>query len=98
MEDILKKNIERELSNLIHLEINYNLVELEMIKNIEVKQNNVSIILLVPFLEISIKVEFIILIKKSLKNKNIKVKINLAVMNEKDKEKFMKMVREEWNI
>ena len=97
---ISKENIENVLSKAIHPEIDYSLVELGMIKDIEVRDAVVSITLLLPFLEIPIKEELINLIKDSVKNldKNIKIKIKTAEMDEKEKEKFMKLAREGWKV
>jgi hypothetical protein len=69
-----------------------------MIKNIELKDAAVSITSVLPFLEIPIKEDIIILMKYSIINldKNIKLKIKTAEMNEKEKEKFMKLARERW--
>ncbi len=100
MKKISKKDIEETLSKVMHPEISYNLLKLGMIKDIEVKNDNVSAILMLPFLEIPIKEDLINLIKESIKklDKNIKIKIRIAEMNEQEKEKFMKLVREGWVI
>jgi len=100
MKKISKKDIEDALAKAIHPEINYSLVELEMIKNIEVKDATISIILVLPFLDIPIKEDLINLIKKHVTSmgKNIKIKIKTAEMNGKEKERFMKMAREGWKF
>jgi len=92
------KGIEDALSTAIHPEINYSLLKLGMIKDISVKENKASIVLLLPFLEVPIKKDLIDLVRESVKklNKNIKIKIEVAEMNEKEKENFMKMAREAW--
>lgn len=100
MKKISKEDIKAELSKAIHPEINCSLVELGMIKDIEVKDAAVSITLVLPFLDIPIKEDLIDLIKESVKNlgKNIKIKIKTAEMNEKEKERFMKLAREGWKV
>ncbi len=100
MKKISKKDIEDALSKIIHLEINYSLVELGMIKDIEIEDAAVSIKLVLPFLDIPIKEDLINLIKESIRklDKSIKLKIKTAEMNEKEKERFMKLAREGWRI
>jgi len=100
MKKVSKKDIEIILSKVNHPEINYSLVKLGMIKDIEVKDVAVSATLMLPFLEIPIKEDIISLIKESVRNldKNIKLKIKIAEMNEKEKERFMKLAREGWMV
>lgn len=95
---ITKEEIKKELAKAIHPEINYNLVELGMIKDIKIKNNIVSITLVLPFLEIPIKENLIDLTKESIRNLNIKIEIKTAKMNEKEKERFMKMANEGWKF
>jgi len=96
VKNISKEDIKIELSKATHPEINCSLVELGMVKDIEAKDAAVSITLVLPFLDIPIKEDLIDLIKESLKNlgKNIKIKIKTAEMNEKEKERFMKLAME----
>ncbi len=100
MKKISKKDIEDALSKIMHLEINYSLVELGMIKDIEIEDAAVSVTLVLPFLDIPIKKDLINLIKESIRNldKNIKIKIKIAEMNEKEKERFIKLAREGWKV
>ena len=98
--NMLKEDIKNVLLKAIHPEIDCSLVELGMIKNVEVKDAGVSITLALPFLEIPIKEHIINLIKKSIRNldKNVKIEIKTAEMNEKEKEKFMKLAKEGWKV
>ena len=100
MKNISREDIKSELSKVIHPEINCSLVELGMVREIEVKDVAVSITLVLPFLGIPIKEDLIDFIKESVKNlgKNIKIKIKTAEMNEKEKERFMKLAREGWKV
>lgn len=100
MKDISKKDIEKELSNVTHPEINFSLVKLGMIKDIDVKDNIILITLILPFLSVPIKEELIHLIKESIMklNKDIKIKIKTAEMNEKERGKFMDLAKEGWML
>jgi len=100
MEKISKKEIKDALSNVMHPEISYNLLKLGMIKDIEFKENKVNVTLLLPFLGIPIKEDLLNLTKESIRNlnKNIKIEIKTAEINEKEKEKFMKMAKDGWML
>lgn len=100
LEEISKKNIEDALSKAEHPEISYSLVELGMIKDIKVKGAIVSVTLMLPLLDIPVKEDLIDLIKGAVKKlgKDIRVKIKTAEMDEKEKEKFMKLAREGWKV
>jgi len=97
---VSKKDIENALSKTVHPEINFSLIELGMIKDIKINGAIISVTLMVPFLEIPIKEDLINLIKDSITNlsENIKIIIKTDEMNEKEKEKFMKLARKGWKI
>ena len=100
IKNVSEEDIKNALSKAIHPEINYSLIKLGMLKDIELKDGIVSTTLMLPFLEIPIKEDLINLIKESVKNqyKDIKIKIKIAVMDEKEKEKFLKLAREGWKV
>lgn len=100
MKKISKKDIEDALSKANHPEIDYNLLKLGMIKDISIERENVSLILLLPFLDIPIKEGLINLIKESVRNldKHIKIKIKTAEMNEKERKRFINLAREGWKV
>ena len=97
---ISKKDVENVLLKTIHPEINFSLMRLGMIKDIDVKDSKVSLVLLLPFKEIPIKDMLIDLIKESIKklDKNMDIKVKIAEMNESEKAKFMELAREGWMV
>jgi len=100
MKEILKKDVEDALSKAKHPEINFSLIELGMIKDINMRDYVVLIKLALPFLEIPIKEDIINLIKDFIKNldKNIKIKIKTIEMDEKEKERFVQLAKEGWKV
>jgi len=100
MGKISEKDIKDSLSKAMHPEMNFSLIELGMIKNIKLKDKNISLDLMLPFLEIPIREDLINLIKDSLKNldKNIEIKIETVVMDETEKTKFMEMANQGWKF
>jgi metal-sulfur cluster biosynthetic enzyme len=93
-----EEEVRKALEKVMHPEINCNLVELGMIKITEVKDDAISVTLMLPFLNVPIKEDLISLIKESITNldKEIKVDIKTAEMDEKERKKFMKLARENW--
>ena len=90
-----KETIKKELSKIIHPEINCSLVELGMIKDIKVNRK-VLITLNLPFLEVPIKDDLINLIKNTIKkiDKEKVTEVNVIEMNEKERKKFMRLAQE----
>jgi len=86
------------LANIMHPEINYSLIDLGMIKDVDVKDNVVTLTLNVPFLEIPIKDFLINDIKEELKKINIDAKINIAQMSLEERTKFMEMSQSGWKL
>lgn len=98
--NISKEDIENILSKVMHPEINFSLLKLGMIKDIEVKDNAVSVTLMLPFLGVPIKEDLINLIKESITNlsKDLKIEIKIAEMNQEGRQKFMELSREGWAL
>ena len=94
--ELTEEIINQRLSKAMHPEINSSLLELGMIKDVKLKNSEISLTLLLPFLNVPIKDMLIQIIKDSLKSKKVKIKI--AEMNEKEKEKFMEMAQQGWRF
>ena len=92
------KQVKDELLKLFHPEINNNLIELGMIKEIKIESGIALIKLALPFLNVSIKQDLINLIKKSLKGLGLKVIIETVEMSGQEKENFKEMARKGWRL
>jgi len=93
-----KVRIERVLKEIEHLEINSTLFDLGMIKDIDIKEDKVTLTLRVPMLDIPIKDYLINDIKSAVKkeNKNVEVEIKIEEMSRDERAKFMKKAQEAW--
>ncbi len=93
-----KVKIEKTLKEIEHPEISSTLFSLGMIKDIDIKENKVTLTLKVPMLDIPIKDYLINDIKSAVKkeNENAEVKINIEEMNPDERAKFMEMAQEAW--
>ncbi len=90
-----KSKVRELLASAMHPEINYDLLKLGMIKINSVSEV-INLTLLLPFKGVPIKEQLINIIKESLKG--FKVKIDIGLMSNKEKEYFMRLAREGWIV
>ena len=92
--------VEQALSDLMHPEINYSLINLGMIKDVVCEEDKAGLTLKLPFLGIPIKEDLIQSIKGALADldKAVQVEINEEEMNQEEREKFMSMAKEGWKF
>ena len=100
MSETPQKDIQQALSEVMHPEINYSLVDLGMIKNVIYKQDKVNLTLKLPFLQVPVKDLLIESIKKTLSDldSSIQVEINIEQMSQEQRNKFAKMAKEGWKF
>jgi metal-sulfur cluster biosynthetic enzyme len=100
MAELNQTKIEEKLSEVMHPEINNNLVELGIIEDVVYKQNHVLLTLKLPFLQVPVKDVLMESVKKALADldSSIEVEINIEQMTEQQREKFVKMAKEGWKF
>jgi len=100
MDKFSPHDVEQALSKVMHPEINYSLVDLEMIKDVVCEERKVSLTLKLPFLQVPVKDLLIDIIKKTLSdlNSSIQVEINMEQMSQQERDKFKKMAKEGWKL
>jgi metal-sulfur cluster biosynthetic enzyme len=100
MTELTQVDIEEKLSEVMHPEINNNLIDLGIIEDVVYKQKHVSLTLKLPFLQVPVKDVLLESIKKALADldNSIGVKINIKQMTEQQREKFVKMAKEGWKF
>ena len=93
-----KAKIEKALKEIEHPEINATLFDLGMIKDIDIKEDKVTLTLKVPMLDIPVKDYLINDIKSAVKkeDENIKITINVEKMDKKERAKFVKTAQYAW--
>ena len=86
------------LSKTIHPEIDYSLTDLGMIKHVNVKNGTVSLVLLLPFLNVPVKDDIISLITNAIKGLDNKIKVDITIeeMNDSERQQFMAMAQKGW--
>lgn len=100
MKKISQDDAKKVLSEVMHPEINYRLVDLGMINDAVIKENKTSLTLKLPFLEIPIQDYLIQIIKETLigLHKDLKVEVKLDQMSQQERDKFMKKAKEGWKL
>ena len=90
--------IRREIGNVMHPTINCSLVELGIVKNIEIKPGKVIITIALPFADVpaSIKDYLVDSVKESIEEVDAAVEIQTEVMNKEELKKFLALEKEHW--
>ena len=88
--------IRKEVANVKHPMINCSLVELGIVKNIEINKGTVIITLAFPILNIPIADYLIEMVKESIEEIEAPVEIETVAMNKKELRKFFALEKENW--
>ena len=89
------EKIKKTLKKTKHPEFDKNLIELGMIRDIEIRKNKIIVVLVLPFLHVPIREQLLKIIKEIIKeNFDIVPLIKIKEMNQKEKKKFGGIVRE----
>jgi metal-sulfur cluster biosynthetic enzyme len=91
-----KEDLINELAKVMHPEINHSLIDLGIIKNIEIIENKAKMIFSFPFPDIPIADVLIKSIEKPVKDLGFNLSYNVRIMTEEEKNKFMIMESEAW--
>lgn len=86
--------IRREVANVMHPTINCSLVELGIIKNIEIKTGKVIITMAFPFPNIPIEDYLVDIVRESIEEIDTAVEIETVVMNKEELQKFLTLEKE----
>jgi ATP-binding protein involved in chromosome partitioning len=98
MDKLPQWDVNQVLSNIVHPEINFSLVELGMIKDVVCQEDQVELTLKLPFPEVPIKELLIQNIESALGELDAatQVKIDVQQMTQEERDKFMQMAKEGW--
>ena len=95
-----QKDVQQALSEVMHPEINYSLIDMGMIKDVVCKERQVSLALKLPFLQVPVKDLLIESIKKTLADldNSIQVETNIEEMSQEERDNFTKMAQKGWKL
>ena len=90
--------IRKEIGNVMHPTINCSLVDLGIIKNIEIKKEALIITMAFPFTEVpdTIKDYLVEMVRESIEEIEKPVEIETVVMTKEELQKFLALEKENW--
>jgi metal-sulfur cluster biosynthetic enzyme len=96
--DISEADIHQAIGQVMHPEINRTLVELGMVKDVALKNDEVTLTLVLPFLGIPISVRDYLgnSLRQAVKKLGAKTEIRIAEMNQTERLAFLAMEQESW--
>jgi len=94
--NISKENILNVLVNIKHPAINRTLRELGIIKDVSIKDNKVLITMALPFPNIAIIDQLVNSIKEPIEKLGVEAEVRQTVMNQKERQAFLKMEEQSW--
>jgi len=93
-----EKGVHQAIGQVMHPEINRTLIELGMVKDIALKDNEVTLTLVLPLLSIpvSIKDYLINSLHQAVMKLGAKIEVRVAEMNQEERLAFLAMEQESW--
>ncbi len=88
--------IRREVTKVMHPAINCSLIELGIVKNIEMKTGKVIITMAFPFPNVPIAEYLVDIVKESIEEVYAVVEIETVIMDKQELEKFLALEKEHW--
>ena len=98
LENISEEDVHQAVGQVVHPEISRTLVELGMVRDIALKDSEVTLTLVLPFLGIpaSIKGYLVNSLRQAVMRLGANVEIRIAEMNEEERLAFLAMEQEGW--
>lgn len=94
--EITLENIKELLGKVKHPAIDDSLLKLGMIKNMEMKNKEITVVLAFPFENIPIKDQIMASVKEPLDKLNLDTKIETTVMNQDELQNFLSREQKNW--
>ena len=91
-----REEVVSELKKIQHPAINYSLIKLGILKDIDLKDNTVSLTFAFPFPNIPIADTLISMVSDVLQSKHLKLKYKTRVMSEEERTTFLRLENEAW--
>jgi len=96
--NISEEDVHQAIKQVMHPEINRTLIELGMVKDITLKDNEVTLTLVLPLLSIpvSIKDYLVNSLRQAVMKLGAKIEVRVAEMNQEERLAFLAMEQESW--
>ena len=90
---VSEKEVLQALAEIRHPEIDHNLVDLEMVKDVAIQDDKVTLSLMLPFPAVPIRNYLMHIVIEALNKLGKKIEIKPGIMSQEEREKFFKMAR-----
>lgn len=94
--NISEEDIRRKVANVMHPAINCSLLELGIVKSIEIKKGKVIITMAFPFPNIPIEGYLVNSVRKAVEEIDETVEIETIIMSKEELQKFLALEKENW--
>jgi metal-sulfur cluster biosynthetic enzyme len=96
--NISEEDVHQAIGQVMHPEINRTLVELGMVKDIVLKDDEVTLTLVLPFLAIPVSIKNYLMnsLRQAVMKLGARVEIRVAEMNQEERLAFLAMEQESW--
>jgi len=98
LENISEEDVHQAVGQVVHPEISRTLVELGMVRDIALKDAEVMLTLVLPFLGIPASIKYYLMnsLRQAVMRLGANVEIRIAEMNEEERLAFLAMEQEGW--
>jgi len=88
------------ISEAMHPEIDYSLVELGMIKDVGIDKGRVVVTISLPLAGVPIRDDLARIVTEAVANEDdtLQVEVQFATMNQEERQEFMEKAREKWKF
>lgn len=96
--NISEEAIHQAIGQVMHPEINRTLIELGMVKDITLKDNEVTLTLVLPLLSIPVSIKDYLMdsLHQAVMKLGAKIEVRVAEMNQEERQAFLAMEQESW--
>jgi|LGVD01.1.fsa_nt_gb ATP-binding protein involved in chromosome partitioning len=93
---MIQEKIIEDISKVMHPAINFSLVDLGIVKNINIIENKTTVVFAFPFPNIPIAEQLVNSVSKHVLNNGSQFDHKIVLMTENEKSKFMQLEAEGW--
>jgi len=96
--NISEEDVHQAIKQVMHPEINRTLLELGMVKDITLKNDEVRLTLVLPFLGIPVSIKDYLMnsLRQAVMKLGAKIEVRVAEMNQEERLAFLAMEQENW--
>ncbi len=96
--NISEEDVHQAIGQVMHPEINRTLVELGMVKDITLKNDEVTLTLVLPLLGIPVSIKDYLMnsLRQAVMKLGAKIEVRVAEMNQEERLAFLAMEQENW--